>query len=179
MTNQQPPLGWDRPPPPPGPAPGWDRPPLPGQPPPPPAGGWGWLPPPGWGPSPPPQQPPPSSGRLVTSIIIGGLLGALAGAFAPFLPAFLAQVFFNADIYGTGAGVWLGLAMLVTIPLGGLLGALWACDAPADTDPGHRSTPASTRTGSSAATDPSRDRPGLAGAAREHPPPAQQPTEAG
>jgi hypothetical protein len=41
------------------------------------------------------------------------------------VPAFLAQVFFNADIYGSGAAGWLGLAMLVTMPLGGLLGALW------------------------------------------------------
>ncbi len=75
---------------------------------------------PGW-----PQQPPPSSGRLVASIIAGGLLGFLAGGFAPFVPAFLAQVFFNADIYGSGAAGWLGLAVLVTMSLGGLLGALW------------------------------------------------------
>jgi hypothetical protein len=105
MTDQQPPPpgGWQAPP---GPLPG----------------GWG-PPPPGY--RPPPQPPPPSSGRLVTSIIGGGLLGVLAGAFAPYVPAFLAQVFFNADIYGSGAGVWLGLAMLVTMPLGGLVGALW------------------------------------------------------
>jgi hypothetical protein len=88
----------------------------------------GWQPPPGqppqW-PQVPPPQPSPSSGRLVASVIGGGLLGALAGAFAPFVPAFLAQVLFNADIYGSGAGAWLGLAILVTIPIGGLLGALW------------------------------------------------------
>jgi hypothetical protein len=102
MTDQQPP--------PPG---GWQPP--PGQPP-----QWPHVPPPQ-----PPQPPPTSSGRLVTSIIAGGLLGAIAGAFAPFLPAFLAQVFFNADVYGSGAEVWLGLLMLVTIPIGGLLGALW------------------------------------------------------
>jgi hypothetical protein len=84
--------------------------------------------PPQWPQVPPPQPPPqpsPSSGRLVASVIGGGLLGALAGAFAPFVPAFLAQVLFNADIYGSGAGAWLGLAILVTIPIGGLLGALW------------------------------------------------------
>jgi hypothetical protein len=40
------------------------------------------------------------------------------------LPAFLAQVFFNADIYGSGAATFLGLLVLVTIPLGGVLGAL-------------------------------------------------------
>jgi hypothetical protein len=49
----------------------------------------------------------------------------LAGGFAPFVPAFLAQVLFNADVYGFGAGAWLGLAMFVTVLLGGLLGALW------------------------------------------------------
>ena len=105
MTDQQPPPGGNGLPPPPGPPPGWDRP-----------------PPPGWGPPPPP---PTSSGRLVASIIVGGLLGAVAGAFAPFLPAFLAQVLFNADIYGSGVSAFLGLLMLVTIPLGGVLGALW------------------------------------------------------
>jgi hypothetical protein len=102
MTDQQPPS--------PG---GWQPP--PGQPP-----QWPHVPPPQ-----PPQPPPTSSGRLVTSIIAGGLLGAIAGAFAPFLPAFLAQVFFNADVYGSGAGVWLGLNRLATLPRGGLLGALW------------------------------------------------------
>ena len=96
----------------------------------------------------PPPQPPPSSGRLVASIIGGGLLGFVAGAFAPFVPAFLVQVFFNADIYGPGAAGLLGLAMLVTMPLGGLLGALWGCGEPAGpAGPGGRSTPASTRTG--------------------------------
>jgi hypothetical protein len=88
----------------------------------------GWQPPPGqppqWPPGPPPQ-PPPSSGRLVASIIGGGILGVLAGGFAPFVPVFLAQVFFNTDVYGFGAGAWLGLAMFVTVPIGGLLGALW------------------------------------------------------
>jgi hypothetical protein len=57
--------------------------------------------------------------------MFGGLLGVLAGLIAPFLPGFLAQVFFNTDIYGSDPGAWLGLAMLVTVPVGGILGALW------------------------------------------------------
>lgn len=106
MTDQQPPAGWQRPP--------------PGQPPTPPPGGW--APPPGWGP--PYQRPrqPAPAGR----VLLGVLLGLLIGFVAPFLPGFLAQVLFAVDLYPSGAGLWLGLAMLVTMPLGGVLGGLWA-----------------------------------------------------
>jgi hypothetical protein len=84
-------------------------------------------PPPGWGPPPPqpPRQPPANSGRIVTYVILGGLLGMIAGLFVPLLPGFLAQAFFNADIYSSGASVLLTLAMLVTVPVCGILGALW------------------------------------------------------
>ena len=71
---------------------------------------------PGW-----PQQPA-SSGRLVASIIAGGILGLIAGAFVPVLnEAALARG------YTRGAGSTIGLtpAWLITMPLGGLLGALW------------------------------------------------------
>jgi hypothetical protein len=66
---------------------------------------------------------PRASPRMFASNGTDGLW--LAGGFAPFVPAFLAQVLFNADVYGFGAGAWLGLAMFVTVLLGGLLGALW------------------------------------------------------
>jgi hypothetical protein len=54
----------------------------------------------------------------------------LVGFIAPFLPGFLAQVLFGVDIYPPGAGAWLGLAMLITVPLGGVLGGLWAARRP-------------------------------------------------
>jgi hypothetical protein len=87
----------------------------------------GWGPPPGWGaPRPqPPWQPPVNSGRIVAYVILGGLLGMFVGLFVPFLPGLLAQVFFGADVYSAGASTWLGLAALVTVPLCGILGALW------------------------------------------------------
>jgi hypothetical protein len=94
MTNQQPP------------PPGGDQPP-------PPAGGWGPPPPSGsWGP-PPPPQPTPSSGRLVASIIAGGILGTIAGAFAASL--------LDAAL---GVGTLLPLVMLPLAATGGLIGAL-------------------------------------------------------
>jgi hypothetical protein len=82
----------------------------------------GWQPPPGqppqWPPGPPPQpQPPPSSGRLVASIIGGGLLGAIAGAFT----ASLLWALLTGDRSSGG----LVLTMLITTPISGLLGAFW------------------------------------------------------
>lgn len=102
MSGQQPPPGWGQ---------------HPGPPPP----GWG---PPGWG---PPQQPrqPMTAGRMAL-IMLGGLFGGVLGFFAPFLPGFLAQALLGVDIYGPGAGVWLGLLMLITVPCGVVLGVLWA-----------------------------------------------------
>ena len=77
----------------------------------------GWQPPPGqppqW-PQVPPPQPPPSSGRLVAYIIVGGLLGMVAGAFA----ASLLDAALN-------FGLLLPVVMLIAAPAGGLLGALW------------------------------------------------------
>jgi hypothetical protein len=81
---------------------------------------------PPWQPPPPqPPQQPGSAGGLVASIILGGALGMFAGFLMPFLPGFLAQLLFDVDIYGPGAGVLLGLVMLLTVPVGGILGALW------------------------------------------------------
>jgi MFS family permease len=79
--------------------------------------------PPQWPPAPQqPQQPPPprpSSGRLVASILAGGFLGMVVGAFIPAL----VQGLTGAE--GAGAAAWLVVAMFVTMPIGGLLGALW------------------------------------------------------
>jgi hypothetical protein len=86
---------------------GWEQPPQ-GPPPP------GWKPSaPGWGPA---QQPP--AGRIVTSIIAGGILGVVAGAFA----ASLLEMVLTGSSEEPGALV---LLMLVFAPAGGLLGAFW------------------------------------------------------
>lgn len=73
---------------------------------------------PQWPPVPPPQQPPASSGRLVASIIAGGILGMVAGAFV----AVLLEAAVAGDSQAPGIPV---LLMLVLAPAGGLLGALW------------------------------------------------------
>jgi hypothetical protein len=102
------------------PPPGWGQQPPVGQQRPPP----GWQPPPGWGPPQRPRQPM-TAGRMAL-IMLGGLVGGVLGFFAPFLPGFLAQALLAVDIYGPGAGALLGLAMLITVPCGVVLGVLWA-----------------------------------------------------
>jgi hypothetical protein len=112
-----PPEGWQPPP----QQPGWGSP--RGQQPP-------WQgPQPGWGPQ-PPWGPPPQPRQQLTAgraflIMLGAAFGAVLGFVVPFLPGFLAQALLGVDIYPPGIGPWLGLAMLVTVPCGAILGALW------------------------------------------------------
>jgi hypothetical protein len=66
-----------------------------------------------------------TAGRMAL-IMLGGLVGGFLGLIAPFLPGFLAQVLFGVDIYGPGATPLLGLGVLIAVPCGVVLGALWA-----------------------------------------------------
>lgn len=106
MTDQQPPPGWERPP--------------PGQPPPgSPPGGWG-PPAPGWGPAPQPPRQSAGAGR----VLLGVLLGVVVGFIVPFLPGFLWAVLTGQSL-DLPAAV-LGLLLLIAVPLGGVLGGLRA-----------------------------------------------------
>lgn len=131
---------------------------------PPPPGGW--QPPPGqppqWPPGPPsqpPQQPPPRAGRIVGDVIAGGILGTVAGAFA--------AVLLDVALTGGDSPGALILLMVVLLPAGGLLGALWGMrrgrrPRRPPRPPRPRRSGGAARTGSStsaAATDRSRKRP--------------------
>jgi predicted lipid-binding transport protein (Tim44 family) len=83
---------------------------------------------PGWGPPPPPPPPrpprPPLTAARVFTIMVGGLLGGILGIFAPLLPAFLYVVLTGREF--TASTSLYQFMLVVTVPAGVVLGALWA-----------------------------------------------------